>query len=125
MKRNLIAAIAVGALALACLAAPPNTPLPSPLLTPVPALAAPATKPLAGGGGGNIGGAGERFGDLLSGWAVPVLIALAGVFLVGALTARNIGAGVGVVVITLVGLIFLLSPQSIEAAAKGIAGAVF
>lgn len=124
MRRKLVLAITAGAVALACLATPPNTPLTLPL-TLAPAIAAPVSKSLAGGGGGDIGGAGERFGDLLSGWGVPVLIALAGIFLVGTLTARNIGASVGIVVITLVGLVFLLSPQSVEAAAKGIAGVVF
>jgi hypothetical protein len=120
--------VASAALALAGGAAMP--PLPQgPVPSPLGAVAAEAavTKSLsaAGGGGGNIGGAGNRFGDLLSGWGVPVLISLAGFLLVGTLTARNIGASVGVVVITLVGLIFLLSPSSIETAAKGIANIVF
>lgn len=78
-----------------------------------------------GGGGGNVQGAGDRLGKLLSGWAVPVLTVLAGCLLIGALASRNIGAGVGIVVITLLGLIFLLSPQSIESLAKGIANTVF
>jgi hypothetical protein len=78
-----------------------------------------------GGGGGNVTGAGNRLGKLLSGWAVPVLTVLAGCLLIGALASRNIGAGVGIVVITLLGLIFLLSPQSIESLAKGIANKVF
>lgn len=78
-----------------------------------------------GGGGGNVSGAGDRLGKLLSGWAVPVLMVLAGCLLIGALASRNIGAGVGIVVITLLGLIFLLSPQSIESLAKGIANTVF
>src|SRR3954454_23994145 len=78
-----------------------------------------------GGGGGNVAGAGDRLGKLLSGWAVPVLTVLAGCLLIGALASRNIGAGVGIVVITLLGLIFLLSPQSIESLAKGIANTVF
>ena len=84
-------------------------------------------KSLAGGGGegGNVSGAGDRLGKLLSGWAVPVLMVLAGCLLIGALASRNIGAGVGIVVITLLGLIFLLSPQSIESLAKGIANTVF
>lgn len=87
------------------------------------------TKSLAanggGGGGGNVNGAGSRLSDLLSGWAVPVLIVLAGCLLVGTLTSRNIGASVGIVLITLIGLIFLLSPQSIETLAKNIANVVF
>jgi hypothetical protein len=78
-----------------------------------------------GGGGGNVSGAGDRLGALLSGWAVPVLTVLAGCLLVGALASRNIGASVGIVVITLLGLIFLLAPQSVESFAKGIANTVF
>ena len=79
----------------------------------------------AGGGGGNINGAGARLGELLSGWAVPVLTVIAGCLLVGALASRNVGASVGIIVITLVGLIFLLSPQSIESLAQGVANFVF
>lgn len=79
----------------------------------------------SGSGGGNVSGAGNRLGNLLSGWAVPVLTVLGGCLLVGALASRNIGASVGIVVITLLGLIFLLSPQSIESLAKGIANVVF
>lgn len=78
-----------------------------------------------GGGGGNVQGAGDRLGKLLSGWAVPVLTVLAGCLLVGALASRNIGTSVGIVVITLLGLIFLLAPQSVETFAKGIASTVF
>jgi hypothetical protein len=83
------------------------------------------TKSGGSGGGGNVNGAGDRLGKLLSGWAVPVLTVLAGCLLVGTLASRNIGASVGIVVITLLGLIFLLSPQSIESLAKGIANVVF
>jgi len=85
------------------------------------------TKSLAGGagGGGNVSGAGNRLGTLLSGWAVPVLTVLAGCLLVGALASRNIGTSVGIVVITLLGLIFLLAPQTVESFAKGIASTVF
>ncbi|HWW67485.1 MAG TPA: hypothetical protein VNY83_05830 [Solirubrobacterales bacterium] len=79
----------------------------------------------AGGGGGNVGSAGNRLGGLLSGWAVPVITVLAGCLLVGALASRNIGASVGIVVITLLGLIFLLAPQTVESFAKGIASTVF
>ena len=78
-----------------------------------------------GGGGGSTAGAGERFGDLLSGWGVPAITALAGCLLIGALATRNIGASVGIVAITLLSLIFLLAPQSVETFAKGIAGVVF
>lgn len=77
------------------------------------------------GGAGKVSGAGNRLGTLLSGWAVPVLTVLAGCLLVGALASRNIGTSVGIVVITLLGLIFLLAPQSVESFAKGIASTVF
>jgi hypothetical protein len=86
------------------------------------------TKSLAGGGGGgggNVSGAGDRLGALLSGWAVPVITVLAGCLLVGALASRNIGTSVGIVIITLLGLIFLLAPQTVESFAKGIASTVF
>jgi hypothetical protein len=78
-----------------------------------------------GGGGSNVQGAGDRLGRLLSGWAVPVLTVLAGCLLIGALVSRNIGTAVGIVAVTLLGLIFLLSPQAIEGLAKGIANTVF
>lgn len=127
MKRKIAMTIVLGALALAALAAgpapPPGAPIPSPPLALDVAAAAPATKSL--GGGGSVGGAGKRLGDLLSGWGVPILIAVAGILLVGTLASRNMGASVGIVLITLVGLIFLLSPGSIEGMAKGIAGLVF
>jgi hypothetical protein len=77
------------------------------------------------GGGGSAAGAGDRAGQLLSGWGVPVITAIAGFLLIGALITRNIGAAVGVVAITLFSLIFLLSPQSVETFAKGIANVVF
>jgi hypothetical protein len=98
-----------------------------PALESLPAAEAAVSKSLAGGsgGGGNLQGAGNRLGSLLSGWAVPVLTVLAGCLLIGALVSRNIGAGVGIVVITLLGLIFLLSPHSIESLAKEIASTVF
>jgi hypothetical protein len=89
--------------------------------------AAAVSKSLSGSGGsaGNVGSAGNRLGTLLSGWAVPVITVLAGCLLVGALASRNIGASLAIVVITLMGLIFLLSPQSVESFAKGIANVVF
>jgi hypothetical protein len=89
--------------------------------------AAAVTKSFSGGAGegGNVSGAGNRLGTLLSGWAVPVLTVLAGCLLVGALASRNIGTSVGIVVITLLGLIFLLAPQTVESFAKGIASTVF
>jgi hypothetical protein len=76
-------------------------------------------------GGGSTAGAGTRFGNLLSGWGVPAITALAGCLLIGALATRNIGASVGIVAITLLALIFLLAPQSVETFAKGIANVVF
>jgi hypothetical protein len=79
----------------------------------------------AGEGGGSTAGAGDRFGNLLSGWGVPAITALAGCLLIGALATRNIGASVGIIAITLLSLIFLLSPQSVETFAKGIANVVF
>ena len=78
-----------------------------------------------GGGGGSTAGAGDRFGQLLSGWGVPAITALAGCLLIGALATRNIGASVGIIAITLLSLIFLLAPQSVETFAKGIADVVF
>lgn len=124
MKRR-IAILATGAaLALGAIASapPPGGPLPSPLAG---AQAAVSKSLSGGGGGGNVSGAGKRLGELLSGWAVPVLTVLAGCLLVGALVSRNVGTAVGIVVVTLLGLIFLLSPQSIEGLAKGIAAFVF
>jgi hypothetical protein len=83
-------------------------------------------KSLSGGGGGSSSsGAGERFGELLSGWGVPAVMALAGCLLIGALAGRNIGASVGIVLITLLALIFFLAPSSIETFAKGVANTVF
>lgn len=54
-----------------------------------------------------------------------MITAIAGFLLIGALITRNIGAAVGVVAITLFSLIFLLSPQSVETFAEGIANVVF
>jgi hypothetical protein len=79
----------------------------------------------SGEGGGSTAGAGTRFGNLLSGWGVPAITALAGCLLIGALATRNIGSAVGIIAITLLSLIFLLAPQSVETFAKGIAGVVF
>jgi hypothetical protein len=83
------------------------------------------SKSLGQGGGGEISGAGDRLGGLLSKIGAPVVVAVAGFFLLGALAARNVGASVGVILITLVALIFLVSPESIESLAKGIAETVF
>jgi hypothetical protein len=79
----------------------------------------------SGEGGGSTAGAGTRFGNLLSGWGVPAITAIAGCLLIGALATRNIGASVGIVTITLLSLIFLLAPQSVETFAKGVANVVF
>ena len=79
----------------------------------------------SGEGGGSTAGAGDRFGNLLSGWGVPAITAIAGCLLIGALATRNIGASVGIVAISLLSLIFLLAPQSVESFAKGIANVVF
>jgi hypothetical protein len=76
-------------------------------------------------GSTNVRGAGDRLGDLLAGWAVPVLTVIAGCLLIAALASRNIGAAAGIVAVTLLGLIFLLAPESIESLAKGIADVVF
>jgi hypothetical protein len=128
MRSRIATATTVTVLALAGFAASPSlpgAPVPSPLGTLASAEAA-VTKSLASGGAeGNVGGAGDRLGKLLSGWAVPVLIALGGCLLVGSLLSRNIGAGVGIVVIVLLGLVFLLAPSSIESTAKAVAGIVF
>jgi hypothetical protein len=125
MKQRTLVTTAAAAVALAVLfAGPASAPVP---LGPDGAAAA-VSKSLdssGGGGGGNVAGAGKRLGELLSGWAVPVLIVLGGCLLLGALTARNIGASLGIVVVTLVGLIFLLSPSSIETLAKRVANVVF
>jgi len=127
MRRKIAITVVLAALAFAALAGP-APPLSAPIGAPLGAVevaeAAPASKSL-GGGGGDIAGAGDRFGGLLSGWGVPILISVAGFLLIGSLFSRNAGASVGIVLITVVGLIFLLSPGSIETAAKGIAGTVF
>lgn len=83
------------------------------------------SKSLGQGGGGEVSAAGDRLGGMLSDWGPPVLIAVAGFFLIGALASRNIGSAVGVILGTLIALIFFVSPQSIESLAKGIAETVF
>jgi hypothetical protein len=126
MKQKALAVMTTSVLALAVIAAAPasgGSSSPAGVST----AEAAVSKSLAGGGGGggNVTEAGNRLGNLLSGWAVPVIIVLAGCLLVGALASRNIGTSVGIVVISLIGLIFLLAPQSIESFAKGIANFVF
>ena len=127
MKAKIFTTAAAGAVMFTMLAGAPPVPSGaiSPLLDPVPSASAAVTKSLSAEGGGNVSGAGDRFGQLLSGWAVPVLTVLAGCLLVGTLLSRNAGAAFGIILITLVGLIFLLSPQSIESLAKNIANTVF
>jgi hypothetical protein len=129
MRRRIATTLAGVALLLGCSAAAPSAPFGGPVPAPVGEIAgatAAVTKSLSGGeGAGNAAGAGQRLGGLLSGWGVPVLIALGGLMLVGSLTQRNIGAAVGVVAVVLVGLIFLLSPGSIESTAKAVANIVF
>jgi hypothetical protein len=78
-----------------------------------------------GGGGGSANAAGQRFGNWLSDNAVPVLIAFAGCALVSVLFSRNIGAGVGIVLITMMSLMFLMAPDSIASFAKGVADIIF
>lgn len=128
MKRKVLIVMATSVVALvAIVAAPASGGLSSPVdVLPI-ANAAEVSKSQAGdgAGGGNVANAGNRLGDLLRGWAVPVIIVLAGCLLVGALASRNMGTSLGIVIISMVGLIFLLAPQSIESFAKGIANFVF
>lgn len=122
MKMKITTGLVTSALILSISAlAPSSAPLAGPS-----AAAAAVTKSLsaAGGGSGSVAGAGNRLSNLLTGWAVPVLIVLGGCLLIGALLSRNIGASVGIVVVTLIGLIFLLAPSSIESLAKQIASTV-
>jgi len=126
MKAKVLTTAGLSALVLMLSAAAPAAPA-EPLSTPgaITAAQAAVSKSLsASGSGGNVSGAGSRLGSLLSGWAVPVLTVLAGCLLVGALISRNLGTAVGVIVITLLGLIFLLAPSSIASLAKEIASTV-
>ena len=126
MKRKIAAGLATSALILSASALAPGSPPPLATFGAPPNATAAVSKSLeGGGGGGSVSSAGTRLGDLLSGWAVPVITVLAGCLLIGALASRNIGTSVGIVLITLLGLIFLLSPQSVESFAKGIANTVF
>lgn len=120
MRRPTAILLAALALVLAVSAATAVGPL-----APAPADAAVQKSLQGGGGGGSTAGAGDRFGELLSGWGVPAITALAGCLLIGALATRNIGSAVGIIAITLLALIFLLAPQSVETFAKGIADVVF
>jgi len=125
MKRRI--AVTVGSVVLALAAFAAAQPAGSIALGPggLDTAEAAVSKSLGQGGGGDVSGAGERLGDLLSKVGAPIVIAVAGFFLLGSLAARNVGASVGVILITLVALIFLVSPQSIESLAKGIAETVF
>ncbi len=128
MKRKVLAVAATSAVALAVIAAAPassGSSSPAGLIDTAQAAAVSKSGGGGGGGGGNVTDAGNRLGELLTGWAVPVIIVLAGCLLVGALASRNIGTSVGIVVISMMGLIFLLAPESIESFAKGIAHFVF
>jgi hypothetical protein len=127
MKTRIAIGLATSALILSISALAPSAVAPSAAIGALSSADAAVSKSLAGGGGGagNVSSAGSRLGDLLSGWAVPVITVLAGCLLIGALASRNIGTSVGIVVITLLGLIFLLSPESVESFAKGIANTVF
>ncbi len=127
MKLKIATGLATSALILGASGLGPShaSPILAGLGAPPSALAA-VTKSLSasGGGGGNVAGAGNRLSSLLTGWAVPVLIVLGGCLLIGALLSRNIGTSVGIVIVTLLGLIFLLAPSSIESLAKQIASTV-
>lgn len=124
MKRRIAITLGSAALLLAAFAA--AQPTASTALGPggLAAAEAAVSKSLGQGGGGEVSGAGERLAGLFSKIGTPIVIAVAGFFLLGSLAARNVGASVGVVLITLVALIFLLSPQLIESLAKGIAETV-
>ena len=128
-RLTLVAAIAAAAMTAAAITpAQASNSILSFMGSPDPAYAAVTKSRDAGdaaGGSANVSRAGDRLGDLLSGWAVPILTVIAGCLLIGALASRNIGASVGIVVITVVGLIFLLRPKSIEGLAEGIANFVF
>lgn len=122
MKRRI--AVTLGSLVLLLAAFAAAEPAALGALGPASAEAA-VNKSLGQGGGAEVSGAGDRLGGLLSKIGAPVVIAVAGFFLLGALASRNIGASVGVVLITLVALIFLVSPDSIESLSKGLAETVF
>jgi len=130
MKRRIVICVALALSLLAATAAAP-APQAGSIAPPVGAIEsayAAVSKSRGGGGGGggeNVSKAGDRLGQLLSGWAVPVLTVVAGCLLVGALASRNIGASVGIVLISLIGLVFLLTPESIQSLARGIAQFVF
>src|SRR5690349_10448294 len=125
MKRTIAVTLGAAALMLATYAASPPARPASLAPGAIDSAQAAVSKSLDRGGGADVSGAGDRLGGLLSKVGAPIVIAVAGFFLLGSLAARNVGASVGVVLITIVALIFLVSPQSIESLSKGIAETVF
>jgi hypothetical protein len=125
MRRKVATGLTATALALTGLAAAPALPGASPLFALPGAQAATKTLGASGGGGGNLGGAGQRFLGLASEIAIPAIIAVGGWMLLGALVSRNVAACLGIVFVTFVGLIFFIAPGAIEGAAKQIANVVF
>jgi hypothetical protein len=79
----------------------------------------------ASGGGGDAAKVGDRAADLGSGWAIPLTIFLAGVLLTVALVSRNIGGAVGVVLVSVIALIFFGDPDSISDFAESVGSAIF
>jgi hypothetical protein len=129
MRGKILIGVTVGAMALAMGGVAVGTPSESfaPSVGTVASAEAAVTKSTGAGagGGGSANAAGQRFGNWLSDNAVPVLIAFAGCALVSVLFSRNIGAGVGIVLITLISLMFLMAPDSIASFAKGVADIIF
>jgi len=128
MRRRTVVVAAVSVMVLMMFGAASSAPMHSgvhPLGTVATAEAAVSKSASGGSGGGGANAAGQRFGAWLSDNAVPVLIAFAGCALVSVLFSRNLGAGVGIVLVTLMSLMFLLAPQSIAAFAKGVANIIF
>lgn len=125
MKCRIAVTLGSVTLLLAAFAAAQPTGSAAPGLGGIATAEAAVSKSLGQGGGGEVSGIGDRLGGLAGKIGAPVVISVAGFFLLGALAARNVGASVGVVLITLVALIFLVSPQSIESLSKGIAETVF
>lgn len=124
MKRTIAVTIGSAALLLAAFPSPPAGAAP-PIPAGIGTAQAAVNKSLGSGGGGDVNAAGDRLGGLLSDWGPPIVIALAGWFLVGALASRSIGSALGVILGSLVALIFFVSPQSIESLAKNLAETVF
>jgi hypothetical protein len=127
MKGKIVITATVSAMALVMCGATVGTPSDSfaPSVGTVATAEAAVAKSSAGGGGGSANAAGQRLGNWLSDNAAPVLIAFAGCALVSVLFSRNIGAGVGIVLITLMSLMFLMAPDSIASFAKGVADIIF